>query len=1080
MDKNPNKESATRLYDAIQKQNVDIGDFDTFFNKLKADDGSQRLVDVLAKNNIDIGTLDEVNSKLYGGTNPAEKKNEKPATELPSGGGSSGLLSVKFGGEDYEVNPTTQEVFKGGKPVTVPQNIKDYIAKNIIGVEPVKETGAVGSDGKPMQPIGATGAATPSTIADKVTAQQIRRGAGGGEEIKVEFTPQQAQKITDLGLNPEHFNNSPLDDEFIKLSKTFNPNVDLSDEKQIDSLLDDYRTFRNINDVGNLAKQMGVPLKQFEQGLKDQAAEMFLDVPEQAIYKIDKMYNEAVEKKPELTKKYQEDRSKAIDFVLKSVDKDISDLNVSKMLGNKTPEEIQKIDKEIADKKAMYNNLLKTPDQLVKQAIKANSSLSLLDKAFAGKDDKQRLSMVYNGLLADLYKTGKDLGYSLDDIKSGRVNLATFFGFGDKGKHYVDVYTQLQQLAPAVLINRSPNERQDNFFDTFANSFVGAITPVGAANAITEKQRGNIINNFLNTARVEPSKVASENLGKKLEDYGFGGAFWGETLGGTAGIVLPAMLGGVGVNAITKGLQASRYTAPLADFLLTNPIGKAVSTGAAYELGGQIAPASADELDFGSGVVGELATMLPVKFKGLAVPLAKLFGDKADDAARVVGDFVKRGVGETTQETAQTLYQIYRDTPQGQSVFDNIKQQFGEPSDILKFAISTFLMGGAMGSGADLGMHKANVDAVNNLTPEDRAIYDSFTGEQRAKANRDIIDIAKDQVSKVPTDNLQAQSGNIQAALSKLTPLVNDENNDYSVEVDGIKYEGTSKEDLQSDIDYLQNLNGIVNDELYKRNTEETPTIEEADSIEQPKTDGGIGVEQQPLVKETPENVNQGEPIVKETVVSETAPVAGGDQVTETNLDIQENTVSKVEERYNEVKSKSPDRVTIIQDGDTYLTFGEDADIIKQISPELDTNNITQEQYDDLLPKIIKEGKAVQTTGVVSNNIAQNEQTIRESPTAVETNVEEEQNAPTAQEGGVSTGGDITASETGTSPLTETQIEDLLSGGSKRAAVLKGMDNPKLAQNITNGTAVASFKRLLDNPETQKKVEQILNVKKIC
>ena len=239
------------------------------------------------------------------GTNPAEKKNEKPATELPVADTSSGLLSVNFGGEKYDVNPKTQEVFKGGKPVQLDQPTKDYIAKNILGVEqPTQQTGAVGADGQAMQPIGAIGAA-PTTIADKTIAEQTRRGAGGGEEIRVEFTPQQQAKIEAIGLNPDQFRNSPLNEDFQKLAKQFAPDANLSDEKQVDQLLDDYQSFSAINKADNLSKELNIPRKQLSQVMKDQSAEAFLNAPEQLVYDIDKKRDEAVAKgaTPEQIKK---------------------------------------------------------------------------------------------------------------------------------------------------------------------------------------------------------------------------------------------------------------------------------------------------------------------------------------------------------------------------------------------------------------------------------------------------------------------------------------------------------------------------------------------------------------------------------------------------------------------------------------------------------------------------------------------------------------------------------------------------------------------------------------------------------
>ena len=857
-DKEPNREAADRLFKAITSQNVNVGDFDTFYSKLSEPDGTARLVAALDKNNIYIGKVDEVNGKLFSGTNPAEKKNEKPATVSPAGGGSSGLLSVKFGGDQYEVNPKTQEVFMGGKPVTVPQNIKDYIAKNMLGVELPKQTGATDSAGVPMgesiqSPIKPTGADIPSTLGDKaakITEKKMRLGAGGVDEIKVEFTPQQQAKIESFGLNPDQFRNSPLNEDFEKLAKQFDPNINVSDEKAVDKFLDDYRVFSNINAADNLAKQVGVSRKAMSDYMNDLTAEVFIDKPDQkAIYEIDKLFNEAVTKgaTPQELDKLKQDRQKAVDFVVNNTNLDVialrKEIDKKKLDGQDYSAE----QKELNSKLSQYNSFVKPAGKVLEQVLKGEPSYNLLDEKFKGKSEKERLRLVYDGMRTELYTIGKKLGFSLEDMKSGKVDIPTYFGFGEDGKRYVELYGKVRDLAPVVLINQSPDEKQDDFLTTFSNSFFGAISPAAAVNTKTEQQTGSDIKTFADLARVQPSDVAAENLNKKLEDYGFGGAFWGQTLGGSLGVGVSIFAGSKGMNLLTGALKVGRFTAPLADFLTTTKGGKAILSGGAYELGGEILPASSGEANFGTGLIGEIATYLPSPVKGLAPALTKLFGDSAEKAAKYIGNAFKRGIAETGQETAQSLYQIYSDTPAGKSVFDNIKQQFGDPSDILKFAISTFIMGAAMGGGADLGLHQSNVDAVNQLSPEDRAIYDSFTGEQRAKANTDILNIAKEQAPLVPTDNLQNQADNTAEAIDKLKNLplkpIDNPDQSYSVEVDGIKYEGNSQEDLQSDIEYLTELNGIVNNELYNRNSGQTETPTDTEQVQQqPIAEEGVGV----------------------------------------------------------------------------------------------------------------------------------------------------------------------------------------------------------------------------------------------
>jgi hypothetical protein len=749
---------------------------------------------------------------------------------------------------------------QGGIPKDIGTKFPEF---NFGGVDPSKKKddfGVLGSLAQKLQskvssPSGVSQSVSPSEVSD--VTKNLMQPLGDEKPVAVNTVaqPQVQQAQTKVkayaGVAPDATGKDIIQgvEKKLKTGEAVDVGGSIRFEKPEEKAL-----VENITGLDNFAKEQGITRNQLTSTIKDFASEEFLPIEGQAIYKIDKEF-EKVSKNatPEQLKKYQEDRNKAKDIVYNKFDTDIKDLNELVTKGKLDGIDVSKEEAELRKLKAAKNNILQTPQQAVDKILKTNPSLTRMDKLLEGKTPEQKLNTLYDGLAMEYYALGKKLGYSFKDIKEGNFGVKTFMGYGDLNlglpgdgnisgedrKRFVELRSQLKTLAPVVILNKQPSGKEDNVLNIFSNAFTSQLSPALAAQTQTYQQEAGVISNFLNQAQVDINPEAQAKLDKSLEDYGIGG-FAAQTLGSTAGILAPAVLGGMAVGNGIRALGYSRYTAPLADFLVNTKAGQAITAGASYAAGGRIIPNSKDEMNFGSGFIGEIATMLPSPLKKLAPALNKLFGKYGSDAARII----TKGVSETGQETAQSLYQIYESTPEGQSVFDSIKQQFGDPSDILKFAISTFIMGGAMGGGADFGMHQANIDAVNQLSPDERAVYDTFTGEQRAKANTDILNIAKEQAPEVPTENLQKQADNTNEAITKLTTELESPETSYSIDVDGIKYEGTSKEDLQSDIDYLSNLNGIINDELYARNTQETETPTDTEQVQQqPIAEEGVGVE---------------------------------------------------------------------------------------------------------------------------------------------------------------------------------------------------------------------------------------------
>jgi len=784
-DKEPNKAAAEKLHKVITNQNVEIGDFDTFYNKLKADDGVDRLVSVLEKNNINIGSVDDVSKKLYtiNGTTPDLKK--KGSTELPVDGGSSGLLSVKFGGDEYQVNPTTQEVSIGGKPVTVPPHIKDYIEKNIIGSKP--------KDKPAEKPFVAKGSiiVPEDYFADKPIPRHTSRIISELTGIDMDVMQKSPQVADEAFKDLSAYTGIPVD----KNSKP----EDLTKAIGQGKLLRDKKRFDTMANEANISPEQATDI------MYKQGAEKFLNGFDKDLFSLEKQYKEATT--PEQRTKLQPQFDKLKKAFLAGYNDEIATLD--KVIFNKANIDGVPLSEEVLKDKIQERDLLKkqyagffkSADKIAKELIDGDASLSVLDSQLKDKTGQQKLEAIAKSYTARYYMLGKKLGIKPSDVLNegnlrymttdlgdkgfvewGLDNIKNYMGYGDLDgevtshdrKEFADLHSKLKIIMPILLINKTPlQDKEDTAGSIFTNRALGVGTTLTAMNK-TGQDQANLLNDILAEANITTDELtpdAAKTIDTNLKKYG-----WGQSLaemgGSTASILLPMMLGSAGTGVAIESLALNPRTAMLARFLLTNPVGKVIQSAGSYSLGGAIGNDSG-ELDAGTGAVAGVADavvdILGKKYSALAKWTIATFGKAATKVAASMVKPLAKGVGEFFQESSETLYQTWRDTPDGQSVMGELQKMFPDADSILKFVVGTTVMGAGMGMAGDIGFNKTQKKRIAELSPENRAKYDAWAAAKNDKA----ISAVGEVIPKATTDVIEDNLKDVGEAKTKLEKIAN-------------------------------------------------------------------------------------------------------------------------------------------------------------------------------------------------------------------------------------------------------------------------------------------------------------------
>ena len=255
------------------------------------------------------------------------------------------------------------------------------------------------------------------------------------------------------------------------------------------------------------------------------------------------------------------------------------------------------------------------------------------------------------------------------------------------------------------------------------------LLPAFATGAIAEKF---LFNSIAGIGRV----IGPNMLGKTIMTLGKTGTIL-ETMGKTGKLTnaFGQEVKGIRLfeeaNATTKMGKALNYTRRG----LIKGTAKAIKGGMTYEFAGQLHPGNAqvkDEAEFWSGFLAQPGTALAqLALKGgryvMPKVLANMFGKNAGAVMDYIANRIGSGIGETGEETAQTLWQLYRDSGKNYDEFSKqYAQQFGTWNDKLHFFASTMIMGMAMGEGSEAGkqMAEAALNSYRKLDAVDKKTAD--------------------------------------------------------------------------------------------------------------------------------------------------------------------------------------------------------------------------------------------------------------------------------------------------------------------------------------------------------------------
>lgn len=421
---------------------------------------------------------------------------------------------------------------------------------------------------------------------------------------------------------------------------------------------------------------------------------------------------------------------------------------------------------EINGRKQFFLDPTKYTEEKVKQ-------YGLEGDMFDGLSPRQKLTAYLLSKYQETKEILGDYGYKASDINrfidpvgkstdpssfaEGAKNELLDFGMrldqmlGFLGKDAATVRKNLetiQDLAPVALVNRNPitgggEENPVSIFakkawsTTFGENTMNQNFGLSGTTATNQERSQRLLDAF--TATGADYSTASPEIKSILDEKSKPYGAWtseslAETMGVTTGILLPAMIGGGAARSGLKGASlAGKGTrvGNVAEWVLKGEsrFSRVVRAGIEYETGGQIFRRQNDELDLGSGMLGQLgaesleALGKRIKLTQFAPFIQKLFKGKEEETTRrmVTGFLTQRagaGAGETAEETFQSVYQMYRDSESSDEFRKQLQKQFGSFNEASFFVASTFLMGMAMGGASD----RSGTQMATEMTGKQRAV----------------------------------------------------------------------------------------------------------------------------------------------------------------------------------------------------------------------------------------------------------------------------------------------------------------------------------------------------------------------
>lgn len=625
---------------------------------------------------------------------------------------------------------------------------------------------------------------------------------------------------------------------------------------------------KDLSDAENYYKEVGLDINKAMDNALDIGASVFLDNDQRLLYDAIKSGDE---------KKYDE----AKDYVYKEQLSRIAEIDKKLVTGGYN----QDLLNEKRDLQAQMRDFF-NPDAALKTVESSSPAMSAAAKIMGDIPAQDKLKLFYLKSFKEandiaLAKYGKplfieDKGRTVmnPDVRMDVEN--PFANEDEQGKKLREAIDIMKITAPAAMINKRPIEKTGNFIESFGKGIINAFgykdTDI-ATQPIT--QQSTAFKNILGDAGIKESDLAlgQKKFLDKAEKQSVG-EFAGQTLGYATALALTLPIGSAELKAIqgvSKAYNATRLGRGIEGLLglanETSMLGRALKLGTEAKLAGMTFGDKADELgilNIGAESIGsefiEKALGSTKAGKLFGRVLTNMFGSKAGEALRTIGRINAFGLAEATGETAGTLVQLYQDSDSFKEFQDRIAQQFGDPSEALKFFLAAYTMGGVLGgarSNASEAIDTQTKDAYEALSPEDKNIADAVIAQDKQAADEAIADVVDKAAPTLPDEVVKKQAEDFTKAKEELDKVVDGEA--YSVKVGDAVFEGSTPEELQADRDMAERLFNTYTNEQTEREAGKTETP----AVQQPTgEDVGVGVTEE-VIKETPEKVNLGQGVIK-------------------------------------------------------------------------------------------------------------------------------------------------------------------------------------------------------------------------
>lgn len=721
---------------------------------------------------------------------------------------------------------------------------------------------------------------------------------------------------------------------------------------------------RNLNDTEKQYAEMGIDINKALNDAMDIGSGVFLNNDQRLLYDAVKSGDEA---------KYKE----AKDYIYREQQNRINEIDKLLITGGANPDllaEKRRLQGEMAD--------FLDPNKALAEASAISPKLSAASQLLKDMPAQDRLKLIY----LNTFKESNDLAMKLTgqplfiqdrghtvinplvDQALAPTELRGKSKDGEKLRENIGV---LKIITPAALANQQPVKDTGNLFESFGKSFVNNL----GANVPLQTEKGGLVYDVLQKAVISPleltkgaanklEKVATPSLGEEV----------GNILGFTAAVV-PELLVGQGELALGKELfslagKSSRIARAVGNVLdLANDssrLGRALKIGLEGKLAGMTFGDKQDELGIlnlgAESVTSEVIEDVLGKTKAgkyFAKVFTKMFGENSGKALQTIGRMNAFGLAETGGETAGTLVQLFNDSNTGKEFMDKVKQQFGEPSEALKFFLETYLLGSVFGgvkSPASEAIDKQAKDAYSALEPQDKLAADKIIAQEKDSLDTQVKSAIDETVKDVPDETVTKRSEDFVKAKEELDKVK--EGEPYKVEIGDAVFEGNSAEELRADKDYAEHIANTYTDEQTKREA----TKDEAATVQQPAgEESGVGVAAETVaaepsvegvIKETPQNLNQGEAVVKETGQAEQPVAEETAQVTESAEEkqvpvkqiIENSALKDVESTAKALESVPPD---------TLSNYGIGGDLTKFRNELSKSDQAEYDEYVDLRHKSV-------------------------------------------------------------------------------------------------------------------------------